>query len=158
MVWWFRYDDPPILAGQGTAALEVIEQMDKLSQQLDAVVIPVGGGGLLAGMAITLKHLQPRVKVIVRVHGDTRYCVTLTVLQAVESEKCASFSAAQKEGKPVHIEPQPSLADGLAVPKVSPQTAQWNLHACTTGYRWGPMHLPQHIVAWMKCVWWMKTA
>lgn len=61
-----RYDDPPILAGQGTAALEVVEQMDKLGQHLDAVVIPVGGGGLLAGMAITLKHLLPHVRVIVR--------------------------------------------------------------------------------------------
>jgi threonine dehydratase len=61
----FRYDDPPILAGQGTTALEVVEQMDKLNEKVDAVVIPVGGGGLLAGMAITLKHLLPDVKVIV---------------------------------------------------------------------------------------------
>lgn len=67
--WSYRYDDPPILAGQGTAALELIEQMDKLGTQIDAVVIPVGGGGLLAGMAITLKHLLPQVKVIVSSHG-----------------------------------------------------------------------------------------
>ena len=60
-----RYDDPPILAGQGTTALELVEQMDKIGEQLDAVVIPVGGGGLLAGMAITVKHLLPHVKVIV---------------------------------------------------------------------------------------------
>ena len=61
-----RYDDPPILAGQGTAALELIEQMDREGVAVDAVVIPVGGGGLLAGMSITLKHLLPKVKVIVR--------------------------------------------------------------------------------------------
>ena len=62
-----RYDDPPILAGQGTAALEVIDQMEKLQQPVDAVVIPVGGGGLLAGMSVTLKHLLPKVKVIVSI-------------------------------------------------------------------------------------------
>ena len=59
------YDDPEILAGQGTAALEVIEQMDKLGVEINAVVIPVGGGGLLAGMATTIKHLAPSVEVIV---------------------------------------------------------------------------------------------
>ena len=61
-----RYDDPEILAGQGTTALEVIEQMDRLGEGIDAVVIPVGGGGLLAGMATTFKHLAPEVTVIVR--------------------------------------------------------------------------------------------
>lgn len=60
-----RYDDPPILAGQGTAALEIIEQMDDEGVTVDAVVIPVGGGGLLAGMSVTLKNLLPKVKVIV---------------------------------------------------------------------------------------------
>ncbi len=60
-----RYDDIEILAGQGTAALEVIEQMDKLDTPIDAVVIPVGGGGLLAGMATVFKQLAPHVKVIV---------------------------------------------------------------------------------------------
>lgn len=59
------YDDLEILAGQGTAALEVIEQMDKMDATIDAVVIPVGGGGLLAGMATIFKHLAPHVKVIV---------------------------------------------------------------------------------------------
>ena len=60
------YDDPEILAGQGTVALEVIEQMDRLGEAIDAVVIPVGGGGLLAGMAATIKHLCPEISVIVR--------------------------------------------------------------------------------------------
>ena len=62
-----RYDDPEILAGQGTTALEIIEQMDRLGEKIDAVVIPVGGGGLLAGMATTFKHLAPEVTVIVRI-------------------------------------------------------------------------------------------
>ena len=60
-----RYDDPHILAGQGTAALEVFEQMDKLGVVPDATVIPVGGGGLLAGMATAIKHLMPKIEVIV---------------------------------------------------------------------------------------------
>ena len=59
------YDDPNILSGQGTAALEVLEQMDHLGVEPDAMVIPVGGGGLLAGMATTIKYLNPRMEVIV---------------------------------------------------------------------------------------------
>lgn len=69
------YDDPEILAGQGTVALEVIEQMDRLGEGIDAIVIPVGGGGLLAGMAATIKHLCPEVTVIVRLmYQVTLFC------------------------------------------------------------------------------------
>ena len=68
MVYVNGYDDPHILAGQGTAALEVVSQMERLGAECDAVVIPVGGGGLLAGMSITLKHFLPNVEVIVSVY------------------------------------------------------------------------------------------
>lgn len=54
------YDDPRIIAGQGTTALELLEQIDGCS----AVVIPVGGGGLLAGMATVIKALAPGIEVI----------------------------------------------------------------------------------------------
>jgi threonine dehydratase len=91
------YDDPAIIAGQGTMGLEIIEQIP----DLDAVVIPVGGGGLLAGVALAVKTLRPQVKVI-----------------AVEAENVASFSAAQREGKPIRIQMQPTLADGLAIAQV----------------------------------------
>ena len=91
------YDDPAIIAGQGTMGLEIVEQVP----DLDAVVIPVGGGGLLAGVALAIKTLQPQVKII-----------------AVEAENVASFSAALREGKPTRIAIQPTLADGLAIPKV----------------------------------------
>ena len=57
-----------MIAGQGTAALEIIKQMDELTVHVDAVIIPVGGGGLLAGMAVTLKYLRLDVKVIVSLH------------------------------------------------------------------------------------------
>ncbi len=91
------YDDPAIIAGQGTAGLEVVEQVP----DLDAVVVPVGGGGLLAGVALAVKTLRPKAKVI-----------------AVEAENVASFSAALKAGKPARIEMSATLADGLAIPQV----------------------------------------
>ena len=91
------YDDPAIIAGQGTMGLEIVEQVP----DLDAVVIPVGGGGLLAGVALAVKSLRPEVKII-----------------AVEADHVASFSAAMAAGKPVRIETQPTLADGLAIAEV----------------------------------------
>jgi len=91
------YDDPAIIAGQGTMGLEIVEQVP----DLDAVVIPVGGGGLLAGVALAIKSLRPRAKII-----------------AVEAEHVASFAAAVREGKPVRIETQPTLADGLAIAQI----------------------------------------
>lgn len=91
------YDDPSIIAGQGTMGLEILEQVPNL----DAVVVPVGGGGLIAGVSLALKTKRPKVKVI-----------------AVEAENVASFSAALKAGKPTRIETQPTLADGLAIPQV----------------------------------------
>jgi threonine dehydratase len=91
------YDDPAIIAGQGTMGIELVEQVP----DLDAVVIPVGGGGLLAGVALAVKTLRPNAKII-----------------AVEAENVASFSAAQKAGQPVRIPMKPTLADGLAIPQV----------------------------------------
>ncbi|MDP9098004.1 MAG: threonine ammonia-lyase [Verrucomicrobiota bacterium] len=91
------YDDPAIIAGQGTMGLEIVEQVPNL----DAIVIPVGGGGLLAGVALAVKCVRPDVKII-----------------AVEADHVASFSAALKAGKPVRIATQPTLADGLAIAQV----------------------------------------
>ena len=91
------YDDPAIIAGQGTMGLEIVEQVP----DLDAVIVPVGGGGLLAGVALAVKSLRPQTKII-----------------AVEADHVASFSAAIQAGKPVRIEMQPTLADGLAIAQV----------------------------------------
>ncbi|HSV63275.1 MAG TPA: threonine ammonia-lyase [Chthoniobacterales bacterium] len=91
------YDDPAIIAGQGTMGLEILEQVP----DVDAVVVPVGGGGLLAGVALALKSLRPPTKVI-----------------AVEADHVASFSAAIQAGKPTRIQMQPTLADGLAIAQV----------------------------------------
>ena len=91
------YDDPAIIAGQGTMGIEIINQV----KDVDAVVVPVGGGGLVAGVSLAVKNLRPQTKVI-----------------AVEAENVASFSAAMKAGKPTKINLQPSLADGLSIPQV----------------------------------------
>lgn len=62
LFFFLRYDHPNILSGQGTLGLEIVEEVP----DLDAVVIPVGGGGLLAGVAVAVKGLRPDVQIIVR--------------------------------------------------------------------------------------------
>jgi threonine dehydratase len=91
------YDDPDIIAGQGTMGLEILEQCPGV----DAIVCPVGGGGLVAGVALAVKSLRPEVQVI-----------------GVEGAHVASWHAALAAGHPVRTEMTPSLADGLAVPEV----------------------------------------
>jgi threonine dehydratase len=91
------YDDPAIIAGQGTMGLEIVEQIP----DLEAVIVPVGGAGLLAGVSLAIKTLRPKVKIV-----------------AVEAENVASFSAAIEAGKPTRIAMHPTLADGLAIPQV----------------------------------------
>jgi len=94
------YDDPPILAGAGTVGLEILSQVENV----DAVIIPVGGGGLIAGMSMAIKSIRPEVLVI-----------------GVEPKRVASFSAALEAGEPVGIKANgATLADGLAVLKAGP--------------------------------------
>jgi threonine dehydratase len=95
------FDAPEIIAGQGTLGLEVLEQVSKV----DAIVCPVGGGGLLAGVALAVKSLRPRVKII-----------------AVESEATGNLTAALKAKKPVTVDRRPTLADGLATLTVGPNS------------------------------------
>jgi threonine dehydratase len=97
------YDDPAIIAGQGTMGLEIIEQIPNL----DAVIIPVGGAGLLAGVSLAIKTLRPNVKIV-----------------AVEAENVASFSAALEAGKSTTTTMRPTLADGLAIPQVGTNAFQ----------------------------------
>jgi threonine dehydratase len=91
------YDDPAIIAGQGTMGLEIMEQVP----DADLVIVPVGGAGLIAGVSLAVKSLRPQTKLI-----------------AVEAENVASFSAALEAGKPTTIALHPTLADGLAIPRV----------------------------------------
>ena len=91
------FDDPAIIAGQGTMGLEIFEQVP----DADAIVCPIGGAGLIAGIAVAAKALKPRLKII-----------------GVESVATASYTAALKAKRPVTIPRRATLADGLAVLKV----------------------------------------
>ena len=88
------YNDPWIVAGQGTIGLELHEQ----NPDLDAVIVPVGGGGLIAGIALVLKTLNPRIKII-----------------GVQSEAVPSMKSALADGAPVRLPPATTIADGIAV-------------------------------------------
>ncbi len=92
------YGDDAIIAGQGTIGLELLDQFP----DLDAIVVPIGGGGLIAGVSMAIKALQPRIEVI-----------------GVEPANAACYSAALQRGHPVDIELRPTLADGLAVARVA---------------------------------------
>jgi len=91
------FDDEAIIAGQGTMGLEILQQVPNV----DAIVAPIGGAGLIAGLGVAMKALRPQVKII-----------------GVESQATASFSAALKKGGPVTIPRKSTLADGLAVLRV----------------------------------------
>ena len=88
------FDDPWIVAGQGTIGLELYEQ----NPDLDAVIVPVGGGGLIAGIALALKTLLPKVRII-----------------GVQSEAVPSMKASLTKGAPTHLPAATTIADGIAV-------------------------------------------
>lgn len=91
------FDDRDIIAGQGTIGLEILAQMP----DVDVVVGPVGGGGLLSGIAVAVKSLRPAAKII-----------------GVQTNSCPSASEALKTGAPVTIEAMPSVADGISVKEI----------------------------------------
>ncbi len=97
------FDDDAIIAGQGTIGLELLEE----EARFDAVVIPIGGGGMISGTAVAMKELRPEIRII-----------------GVEPEYYASMKAAVKHGHVVDIQGQPTIADGLAVKRAGEQTAE----------------------------------
>jgi len=88
------YDDPAVIAGQGTIALEIFEKLP----DPDLIVVPVGGGGLISGIATVAKALRPSVRVV-----------------GVQTAACPSAVAARREGAPVRVEAAHSIADGILV-------------------------------------------
>jgi threonine dehydratase len=92
------FDDPKIIAGQGSLGIELVEQVP----DVDTVVIPVGGGGLIAGSAIALKHARPGVRIV-----------------GVQAEAVPTYVAARASGVPKEISPRPTVADGIAVSRPS---------------------------------------
>jgi threonine dehydratase len=91
------YDDPEVIAGQGTLGLEIVEDMPGV----DTVVLPVGGGGLAAGVAVAVKARKPEVRLI-----------------GVQTAQVPSLAAALKAGAPTPVPSRPTLADGINVPQV----------------------------------------
>ena len=102
--WVPPYDDPDIIAGQGTVGMEILRQH---ADPIDAIFVPVGGGGLIAGIAAWVKYLRPEIRVI-----------------GVESEGSASMTAALAAGRRVRLpaETLDLFADGVAVAQVGKET------------------------------------
>jgi len=94
MVFLHPFDDPAVIAGQGSIGLELLEQVS----DLDAVVVPIGGGGLIGGIACAIKELRPQVRVI-----------------GVQTERLPSMLRARENGGPTTLLPQATIADGIAV-------------------------------------------
>jgi threonine dehydratase len=95
------FDDPQVIAGQGTLAFEILEQVP----DAEAILIPVGGGGLLAGMATVLHALKPDLQII-----------------GVEPANAACFAAGLASDAPVRVATRFTLADGLAVAEAGRHT------------------------------------
>ncbi|MDK2778076.1 MAG: threonine ammonia-lyase, biosynthetic [Pseudomonadota bacterium] len=102
MTYIHPYDDPEVIAGQGTIGMEILRQ---LSGPLDAVFIPVGGGGLAAGVAAYVKALRPEVRIV-----------------AVESTESACLAVALETGKRVILPQVGIFADGVAVAQIGKNT------------------------------------
>ena len=101
MTFVHPFDAPDVIAGQGTIAMELIQQRG----DLDRIFVPVGGGGLIAGIAVLIKQLIPEIKVI-----------------GVESKGSACLYAALKAGQPTDLERVGLFADGIAVKRIGEET------------------------------------
>ena len=99
--WVPPFDHPMVIAGQGTLALELLQQ----DAHIDRVFVPVGGGGLAAGVAVLIKQLMPQIKVI-----------------AVEAEDSACLKAALDAGHPVDLPRVGLFAEGVAVKRIGDET------------------------------------
>ncbi|MGD8279299.1 MAG: threonine ammonia-lyase, partial [Gemmatimonadota bacterium] len=95
------FDDARVIAGQGTIGLELLEQVPDVS----VVVVPIGGGGLISGIALAVKDVKPHVRVV-----------------GVEAEAAASALASRRERRIVRIEATETIADGIAVKQLGQET------------------------------------
>ena len=96
------FDDPDVIAGQGTIAMEVLRQHE---DPIDAIYIPVGGGGLIAGMAAYIKRVRPEIRVI-----------------SVEPEETPTLQKALAAGRRVTLKQIGLFADGVAVKQIGRET------------------------------------
>jgi len=100
------FTDEEVMAGQGTITLEMLEEVE----DLDAVVVPVGGGGLIAGMSVAAKALKPEMKII-----------------AVSAEGAPAMKNSYDAGQPLDTTSVRTIADGIAVRDTSPITLEYIL-------------------------------
>ena len=91
------FDDPAVVAGAGTCGTEILEDVP----DADAIIVPVGGGGLISGIGLAVKAVAPSCRVI-----------------GVESTTAPTLSAALDAGEPVRVAVEPTIADGLAIAQI----------------------------------------
>src|SRR5688572_18401612 len=96
------YDDPEVIAGQGTIGMEILRQH---AAPIDAIFVPVGGGGLISGIAAYVKRVRPAVKII-----------------GVEPIDAAAMTESLKKGRRVRLDQVGLFADGVAVKEVGKET------------------------------------
>ena len=102
LVFVHAFDDPDVIAGQGTIGVEILRQS---GGELDAVFVPVGGGGLISGIAVYIKYLYPRIKII-----------------GVEPEDADAMYQSLQAGRRITLERVGIFADGVAVKRVGEET------------------------------------
>ena len=95
------YDDDEVIAGQGTTGTEILDDLP----ETDWIVVPVGGGGLIAGIAIAAKAIKPGIRII-----------------GVQAAACPSVPEALAAGNPVRVTAQPTIADGIRVAESGART------------------------------------
>ena len=95
------FDDDLVIAGQGTIGWEIVEDLPAAT----VIVVPIGGGGIISGIALAVKNLLPNVRVI-----------------GVQAENIAPVNQSLKAGKPIEISPSPTIADGIAVKRPGEKT------------------------------------
>lgn len=93
------FDDPRVAEGQGTLGLEILE--DPAADGIEAILVPVGGGGLINGIATYVKAIKPEIEII-----------------GIEESTCLGMATAKQTGEPIEVAAQPIIADGIAVRKV----------------------------------------
>ena len=101
LIFVHAFDDDAIIAGQGTVGLELLEQQP----DLEAIVVPIGGGGLIGGIACAVKEINPKIKVI-----------------GVETARIPSMKAALAAQTPVTVPSAPTIGDGIAVRRAGDHT------------------------------------
>jgi len=101
MTFLHPFDDDAVIEGQGTIGLELLEQIERL----EAVVVPIGGGGLIGGIACAVKESNPKIRII-----------------GVQTERLPSMLRAAENGSPVTIAAEATIADGIAVRRAGERT------------------------------------